>query len=347
MREVQALCYNAHLAARTLLISHSVIDKSAVVSGGSITLLKVSRRISRPISHGLVVAGLLIGSVSASPSASLAGAQEKPEAPPTKKEEPKAQEKSGKQEKSAPQVITLSPAEKIVEWAILGYGGRPQLDKVRSGIHEIGTIRLATDQGDINGGYSFRSLKRDKSWEDLIRVDLDLSPPAEASRQGVNSIKYTIAYNGASIWSAQNNQYVNSKPEVEAAFRAQLTHEYTALLRYKEDGSKIELIGPETVVGVESNVIELTNPQGEKTRFWVSTKSFRVLHAEYELKLVEGQPPTKYRVSYFYTPLKIVQNTLVPTRRVMAQDGKFVQEITLTDFQYSAKIDAEVFQHLQ
>lgn len=311
-------------------------------------MLKVSKRVSRTISHGLVVAGLLIGPVSVGPSARLAGAQERqPDAPATKKEEPKAQEKSGKQEKAAPQAITLSPAEKIVEWAILGYGGRPQLDKVRSGIHEIGTIRLATDQGDINGSYNFRSLKRDKSWEDLIRVDLDLAPPAEASRQGASSIKYTIAYNGASIWSAQNSQYVNSKPEVEAAFRAQLTHEYTALLRYKEDGSKIELIGPETVVGVESNVIELTNPQGEKTRFWVSTKSYRVMHAEYELKLVEGQPPTKYRVSYFYTPLKIVQNTLVPTRRVMAQDGKFVQEITLTDFQYSAKIDPEVFQHLQ
>ncbi|HYP25098.1 MAG TPA: hypothetical protein VE262_00130 [Blastocatellia bacterium] len=311
-------------------------------------MLKVSRRISGPISHGLVVAGLLIGSVSAGPAASRAGAQEKqPEAQASKKEEPKAQEKSKMQEKPAPVVITFSPAEKIVEFAILGYGGRPQLDKVRSGIHEIGTIRLATDQGDINGNYSFRSLKRDKSWEDLIRVDLDLSPPAEASRQGVNSIKYTIAYNGASIWSAQNNQYVNSKPEVEAAFRAQLTHEYTALLRYREDGSKLELIGPETVVGVEANVIELTTSQGEKTRFWVSTKSYRILHAEYELKLVEGQPPTKYRVSYFYTPLKIVQNTLVPTRRVMSQDGKFVQEIIVTDFQYSAKLDPEVFQHLQ
>jgi hypothetical protein len=301
----------------------------------------------------MLAAGLCSASIAFAPCSPAAGAQEKqPEAPAQKKEGPKAQpvaesSKGKKQEKGKAEVITMSPVEKVVELAILLYGGRPQLEKVRSGIQETGTIRLATDQGDINGTYSFRSLKREKSWEDLIRVDLDLSPPAEAQRQGTNSIKYTIAYNGASIWSAQNNQYVNSKPEVEAAFRAQLTHEFTALLRYKEDGSKIELIGPETVVGVESNVVELTNPQGEKTRYWVSIKTYRILHAEYELKLVEGQPPTKYRVSYYYSPYRVIQNTLVPTRKVMSQDGKFVQEVTLTDFQYSAKLDPEIFQHLQ
>ncbi|HKG23157.1 MAG TPA: hypothetical protein VKC34_14760 [Blastocatellia bacterium] len=301
----------------------------------------------------MLAAGLCSATIAFALCSLATGAQEKqPEAPAQKKEEPKAQpaaenSKGKKQEKAKADVITMSPVEKVVELAILLYGGRPQLEKVRSGIQETGTIRLATDQGDINGAYSFRSLKREKSWEDLIRVDLELSPPSDAQRQGTNSIKYTIAYNGASIWSAQNNQYVNSKAEVEAAFRAQLTHEFTALLRYKEDGSKIELIGPETVVGVESNVVELTNPQGEKTRYWVSIKTYRILHAEYELKLVEGQPPTKYRVSYYYSPYRVIQNTLVPTRKVMSQDGKFVQEVTLTDFQYSAKLDPEIFQHLQ
>jgi hypothetical protein len=326
----------------------SAINQSEAVVGG--TLLIATRKISRLISHGTLVTGLCLGSLTLAP---VADAQEKqPEAPAAKKEEPKAQprpegDKGKKQDKSKSEVLSLSPVEKVVEFAILVYGGRPQLDKVRSGIQESGTIRLATDQGDITGNYTFRSLKREKSWEDLIRVDLELSPPEAAQRQGVNSVKYSIAYNGASIWSAQNNQYVNSKPDVEAAFRAQLTHEYTALLRYKEDGSKIELIGPETVVGVETNVVELTTPQGDKTRFWVSTKSYRIMHAEYELKLGEGQPPIKYRVSYFYTPSRVVQSTLVPTRRVMAQDGKFVQEITLTDFVYSAKLDPEIFQHLQ
>jgi len=106
-------------------------------------------------------------------------------------------------------------------------------------------------------------------------------------------------------------------------------------------------VGPETIVGLDTNVVEMTNPNGEKTRFWISTKTYRILHAEYQLKIGEDKPLTKYRVSYFYTPLKVVQNTLVPSRRVMTQDGKFVQEINLTNIVYSAKLDPEIFQHLQ
>ncbi|HWP44844.1 MAG TPA: hypothetical protein VNO14_16485, partial [Blastocatellia bacterium] len=161
------------------------------------------------------------------------------------------------------------------------------------------------------------------------------------------TINYVIAFNGASVWSAQNNQYVVPKPEAEAAFRAQLVHDYTTLLRYREDGSKLELRDPETVVGIHTNVIDLTTPNGDKTRFWISTKTFRIVHLEYELKISEEEPPVKYRISYYYTPYRVVQNTLVPTRRVMMQDGKLVQEINLTQFVYSAKLDPEIFQHLQ
>jgi hypothetical protein len=183
----------------------------------------------------------------------------------------------------------------------------------------------------------------------LLRVDLELSAPEAAQTPNATPIKYVIGFNGASVWSAQNGQYVNPRSGADVAFRAQLTHEYMALLRYKEDGSKLNYIGPETVVGVDTNVIELTTQDGEKTRFWLSAKSYRILHCEYELKLVEGQPPTKYRIDYYYTPnsAAVVQNTLVPVRREMKQDGKFVQEIKLTNMTYSAKLDPEVFQHLQ
>jgi hypothetical protein len=126
-----------------------------------------------------------------------------------------------------------------------------------------------------------------------------------------------------------------------------LTHEYTTLLRYKEDGSKIELKDAETRTGIATNVVELTTPDGQKTKYWISTKTYRILHAEYELKLGAEAAPTKYLVSYYYTPLRVVQNTLVPVRKVMSQDGKFVQEVTLTSIGYSAKLDPEIFQHLQ
>jgi hypothetical protein len=243
--------------------------------------------------------------------------------------------------------VKLTPAEAAIELAIIAYGGRKQLGIARANIQEGGTIRLATEQGDLSGNYVLRSARKEKSSQDLLRVDLELSP-ADA-QENSTPIKYVIGFNGASVWSAQNGQYVTARAGADVAFRAQLTHEYMALLRYKEDGSKLEYGGLETVVGVDSFVIDLITAEGEKTRFWLSAKTYRILHCEYELKLVEGGPPTKYRIDYYYTPFSaaVVQNTLVPVRREMKQDGKFVQEIKLTNITYSAKLDPEIFQHLQ
>lgn len=257
--------------------------------------------------------------------------------------------KAKKQEEAKAPTVKLSQVEAIVELTLIAYGGRKQLETARTATQEAGTIRLATDQGDLSGNYLLRSMRKEKSWQDLLRVDLELSPPDSDSSSTAPSIKYVIGFNGASVWSAQNGQYVNSKGGADIAFRAQLTHEYMALLRYKEDGSKIEYVGPETVVGVDTNVVDLTTPDGEKTRYWISTKTYRILHCEYEVKLAEGQPPTKYRIDYYYTPFSnaVVQNTLVPVRREMKQDGKFVQEIKLLNINYSAKLDPEIFQHLQ
>ena len=298
---------------------------------------------------------LIAGALFSAPLTFSIAAQEKEKKPDvTQKDDGKVPnekelEKSRKEaEKNKAAAVKMSPVEAMVEIAIIAYGGRKQLETARANIQEQGTIRLATDQGDLAGNYNLRSSRREKSWQDLLRVDLELSPPdTDDNSARTPAVKYVIGFNGASVWSAQNNQYITPRPDADAAFRAQLTHEYMALLRYKEDGSKIELIGPETVVGLDTNVIELTTPDGEKTRFWLSTKSYRILHAEYQMKLGADQPATKYRISYFYTPPKVVQNTLVPTRRVMTQDGKFVQEITLTNVIYSAKLDPEIFQHLQ
>ena len=321
-------------------------SRSMSLTSGSITSCST---------RGVAIVALSVALIVVSNSASFAGPQRtnrtparEPESKPDSKvPDAKALEKAKKQEAAAQ--VKLTQAEGMVELALIAYGGRKQLETVRAGIQESGSIRLATDQGDLSGNYVLRSLRKEKSWQDLLRVDLELSAPEAAQTPNAVPIKYVIGFNGASVWSAQNGQYVNPRSGADVAFRAQLTHEYMALLRYREDGSKLNYIGPETVVGVDTNVIELTTQEGEKTRFWLSSKTYRILHCEYELKLVEGQPPTKYRIDYYYTPnsAAVVQNTLVPVRREMKQDGKFVQEIKLTNITYSAKLDPEVFQHLQ
>ena len=316
------------------------------------TDLARTRVSGRGVALGVVLTALLLGS--GLPSIAQSQRTRRPAAQEPAKDDAKLPnekelEKAKKQEETKAGPAKLSPVETMVELCLIAYGGRKQLEIVRAATQEAGTIRLATDQGDLSGNYLLRSMRKEKSWLDLLRVDLELTPPDSAAVSNVPSIKYVIGFNGASVWSAQNGQYVNPRSGADVAFRAQLTHEYMALLRYREDGSKIELVGPETVIGVDTNVIDLTTPDGEKTRYWLSTRTYRVLHCEYELKLVEGQPPTKYRVDYYYTPFSsaIVQNTLVPVRREMKQDGKFVQEIKLLSVNLSAKLDPEIFQHLQ
>jgi hypothetical protein len=312
------------------------------------------------LTHARLVAAALVVAVFVGGSTLSIAGQDKEKQATDKKEQQKKQSELEKKDDTkvptgkeipkevAKQEIKLTPVEAIVEFAIVAYGTRKQLELARSAATEEGTIRLVTESGDLNGRYLLRTMRRAKTWEDLLRVDLDLNTPASTDRPGGDqTIKYTVAFNGASVWSAQNGQYITPRPEAEAAFKAQLTREYLALLRYKEDGSKLELIGPENVVGVDTNVVEMTNTNGEKTRYWISAKSFRIVHCEYELLLAGNTKPTKYRLSYYYSPVRVVQNTLIPTRRVMTQDGKFVQEIIIGPITLSAKLDPEVFQHLQ
>ncbi|HKV39252.1 MAG TPA: hypothetical protein VJX67_08570 [Blastocatellia bacterium] len=281
--------------------------------------------------------------------------EEKPQAPqpPEKsKEEPAAplSKEAGKVKekvKAAEGQAKLSPVEVIVESCIYLYGGRANLKASRSSIIEQGTIKLATEQGDISGAYMLRRVAKDKSWEDLLRTDIDLDTPEDAQQQGAPAkVKYTLAFNGASVWAAQNNRYVTPLPESEAAFRSQLSHDYTTLLRYKEDGSKIELEKPETVVGVATNVVDLTLPTGEKTRFWISARTYHILHYAYDLTTGDASQPKRITV-HLYPPFRLAQNTLLQTRRVMEEGGRLVQEVDLDSFQYSAKLDPEIFQHLQ
>jgi hypothetical protein len=299
---------------------------------------------------GVCISAAVAAAVAALPVSRAAG-QATEMKPATQEKQPAAKagdkSKDAKDQAKDAKPVAFTPAEVIVETAILFHGGRTALKNVRGAIREEGTIRLATDDGEISGSYLLRSIRKEKSWEDLLRTDLELNIPESLRRATTPATtKYVVAFNGASVWAARNGQYITPPPQTEIAFRAQLTHDYQTLFRYKEDGSKVELIGPETVVGLDTNVIEMTTPNGEKTRYWVSTKTYRILHIEYELKLPDVEKATKFRISYF-PPVKVVQNTVVLGRRVTTQDGKFAQEVTLTNLTYTAKLNPEIFQYLQ
>ena len=75
-------------------------------------------------------------------------------------------------------------------------------------------------------------------------------------------------------------------------------------MRYKENGSTLELAGHEKLMGVDYFFIDVTDKAGRKTRFYVSSKTYRVMMLEYE------EDGVKYRRRFYN--YNYAQGTLVP-----------------------------------
>ncbi|MBX7220938.1 MAG: hypothetical protein K1Y36_13390 [Blastocatellia bacterium] len=251
-----------------------------------------------------------------------------------KKEEAKKEDKPPKPDKTfKPGNPKSWTAEQLAEVVILAYGSRPVLQYVLTNNTEEGIIKLATgdDRPPLEGKFLRRFLRKDMSDKDFVRVDVEF--PKQT---------YTFGFNGAVAWAAKDGTPFRPAPEAEASFMASLVHDFQALLRYKEDGTSIERAGTERITGLDTSILELTHKDQTKTRYYISDKTFHILHLEYEVVLTPGAAPTKFRESFYdYHP---VQNILVPRRTVLYENGKFVQEIELKETKCRlAKVDEDIF----
>jgi hypothetical protein len=59
-------------------------------------------------------------------------------------------------------------------------------------------------------------------------------------------------------------------------------HGIDSLLRYKESGATVKFVGNESQKGLDLWVLELTDKAGNATRYYISSKSGRILWLEYE-----------------------------------------------------------------
>jgi hypothetical protein len=105
--------------------------------------------------------------------------------------------------------------------------------------------------------------------------------------------------------------------------------------RFKENESTLELIGREKQMGVEFYVLDVTDKQKRKTRFYVSVKSFRVMMLTYEADGV------KYRRKFY--DYNYAQGTLVPYRTVLWADEKIIEESEVGTITFGQKVDEELF----
>jgi hypothetical protein len=94
--------------------------------------------------------------------------------------------------------------------------------------------------------------------------------------------------------------------------------------------------------GLDLFVVDLADKQQRKTRFYISARSLRVLWLEYQ----EG-PPGGIAVKYQrkFLDYRLVQQTLVPYRTVLTEDGRQSQETRVLTITYGVKVSDSIFKN--
>jgi hypothetical protein len=226
-------------------------------------------------------------------------------------------------------------AEQIVESAILIAGngfGRVSLLQIRkNGLERGRETRIRPDGRAEESRYELRFVHGDKPEKDKIRID-SKTPQAE----------YSLVWADAKLFGIINGATFTPRADAAADFISQQAHSIDALLRYKENESKITSAGKDKQQGVDVYVIDLVDKANRKTRYFISAKSFRILWLEYEETPPGGSTAVKYSKRFY--DYRTAQGTQVPFRTVLYEDGKQTIETRILTMQYGVKIEDSMFQ---
>lgn len=227
---------------------------------------------------------------------------------------------------------TKFTGEQVVESVILVYGSRPALDHIRRNGVERGKItRFNTDGNAEEADYERRFVRGENLDKDKIRLD-----------QKLPTMEYSLIFDDGKLWGIINGAAFTPRQDAAANFISQHHHSIDSLLRYKECGSTVTLVGREQQKGLDLFVVDLVDKDKRKSRFYISARSLRVLWLEYE----EGNPggvPVKYTRKFL--DYRAVQQTLVPYRIVLLEDGRQSQETRVLTITYGVKIGDSVFKN--
>jgi hypothetical protein len=246
-----------------------------------------------------------------------------------KKEAEKPKQDSEKPKQDSKEKFT---AEQIVESVIFLYGTRPGLEQIRRNGVERGKITRYPAEGNPDeADYERRFVRGENLDKDKIRLD-----------QKLPTMEYSLIFDDGKLWGLINGAAFTPRQDATTSFISQHHHSLDTLLRYKECGSTLTLIGKEQQKGLDLYVIDLTDKEQRKTRFYISARSLRVLWLEYE----EGPPggvPVKYTRKFL--DYRIVQQTLAPYRTVLLENGRESQVTNVLTITYGVKVSDSIFKN--
>jgi hypothetical protein len=226
---------------------------------------------------------------------------------------------------------TKFTAEQVVESVILIYGTRPGLEQIRRNGVERGKLVRTNTEGNVEESeYERRFVRGENLDKDKIRLD-----------QKLPTMEYSLIFGDGKLWGIINGAAFTPRQDATASFISQHHHSIDSLLRYKECGSTITLAGKDQQKGLDLFLIDLVDKTDRKTRYYISARSLRVLWLEYEEGNAGGSP-VKYTRKFL--DYRVVQQTLVPYRTVLVEDGRQSQESRVLTITYGVKVNDSIFQ---
>jgi hypothetical protein len=246
------------------------------------------------------------------------------------KDQPKKEEKqqptpTPTPSKNASQNFT---AEQIVESAIVVYafpGGRPVLDQIRKTTFERGKTLVVNAEGKTeSASYQKWVIRGASLGKEKLRLD-----------QEFPGVRYSMIQNEEKIFGVFNDSVFAPREDASKSFQNQIYRGLDGFLRYKENESTIALAGKEKFLGVEYYMIDVTDKQARKTRYYVSVKRFRVMMLEYE---EDGRKFRRKFYNYNYA-----QGTLVPYRTVLYEGDKVLEDTEIGTITFGQKVDESLF----
>jgi len=264
-------------------------------------------------------------------AAALGVSAQTPSPTPDEKKADKTQEKPKKPENS-PSKDANKPAtaESVAESAILiygGLGGRTLLDQIRKTSIEHGKMSLVNDKGQTEQvSYQKWTIRGDSLAKEKIRVDEEYP-----------SIRYALVRADEKTYGVYNQAVFSPRDDAAKEFENRIFHGLEALLRYKENGSTLDLAGHEKIMGVDYYFIDVTDKSGRKTRFYVSSKTYRVMMIDYQ------EDGVKYRRKFY--DYNYAQGTLVPYHTILTANDKQIEETRIMTVTFGQKVDDELFKN--
>lgn len=247
-----------------------------------------------------------------------------------KKEKQNDKQQAADQSKNASKVAGKNAtADQVAESTILIYGnfgGRKNLNQIRKTTVERGKISIVNAEGKTEqANYERLVLRADTLEKERIRLN-----------QEFPGSRYSLIYSDNKIFGLYNDAVFAPREDVSKTFENQIWHGLEALLRYKENESQLALAANEKIGGIDLFVLDVADKQNRKTRFYISTKSLRVMMLEY----TEGD--TKYRRRFY--DYNVAQGTLVPYRTVLWANDKQIEETEIQTVSFGQRIEEDVFQ---